>query len=269
MTLAPVEKDCGRCQVPDEHDARPVDAEELERAGHCRPVTLREVAEYLVVAGLTAKGVDGADPAQRLGEVNDHECHGISRVAVGDRRLALVPPRQEEERYEAREADEPEGEVQDEEDDADADDREHRIDEGVEPKGEHVVDRLEVRGKARDHPPSRVALVESKAQALELGEDPFPELEEDLLAHLARAGDEHPVQDGLRDGTDDDKCRDDEQGGVVAVAYSDHAAVDPHPHEVGNGRAGKVGDKNGGRDPQDRPPVWRGEGTEQAAGTSP
>ena len=95
-------------------------------------------------------------------------------------------------------AHEAEREVEHEEDDADAHDRQHGVDERVEPEGEHVVDRLEVRGEPRDHAARRVALVKGEAETLEVGEDPLSQLEQYLLADPSRAGDEHPVHDRLQ-----------------------------------------------------------------------
>ena len=65
------------------------------------------------------------------------------------------------------------------------------------PVSQHVLDGLDVVGRAADHPAGGVAVVERDVETLEVPEDPAAQLEQHLLADPARAAQEEHPADGL------------------------------------------------------------------------
>ena len=82
--------------------------------------------------------------------------------------------------------DQAELDVEEEQQPGGADQGQRGGDQPVEAGLEHLVDRVDVGGLPGDHPARGVVVVEGRAEHLEVPEHPPPELEEHVLADLAR-----------------------------------------------------------------------------------
>jgi hypothetical protein len=96
-------------------------------------------------------------------------------------------------------AHQPQPNVERNQQDRGADQRQHRGDQAVESGLQHVLDGFDVVGGAAHHPPGGVAVVERDVEALEVPEHPAPQLEQHLLADTPGAPQEEHPAGGLDD----------------------------------------------------------------------
>ena len=194
--------------VADELDARhePGDQPEGHEVGGRYVVV--DVVEDLEVARLAAERLDRADAAHRLDEVDDQQRDLLARDAVGlGRRLRRNHAVTQVEERPADQRDQPELDVEEHQDHGGADQGQERRDQAVEPGLEHLVDRVDVGGLARDDATRGVVVVERRAEPLEVAEDPAAQLVEEVLADPARAQQEQLAGDRLDDRRAEDESR--------------------------------------------------------------
>ena len=205
--VAAVEQHHRDGDVADQPDAghEPADQPPGDQVGAA--VLVVDVVEDLLVARLAAEGLHRADAAHRLHEVDDHQRDLLAGDLVGLRRSLAEPQREPEQERPAQQRDQAELDVEEEQQAGGADQGERRGDQPVEAGLEHLVDRVDVGGLPRDDPPGGVGVVEGRAQHLEVAEHPAPDLEEDVLADLARPHQEQLARDHLDDGRDQHDAR--------------------------------------------------------------
>ena len=195
----------------------------------------------------------------------DRRPHG----AVGKRRLAAEPLRQNHDQREGDERRQAEPEVEAEQDQCDRHHREHRGHDGAQPGRQQLLERVDVRREAGDDPARGVALVKGQAQRLQVVEEPQAEVEQDVLPDPPGKAEKGPVGDGgdRHHAAEDDDQR--QQPVQVAGPARPDALVDGEADQVGDGerRRGLEQDQGGGA--QDRPPVGPDQLAEQAAHARP
>jgi hypothetical protein len=261
---AAVEQHDGDGDVAEQPDARAVDRDQPERAFVGPPVRVVDPREDRLVARLAAERVDGADAAERLDEVHDDQRHRLAAAPVRGRGVAPEPPRQPQQRREAGQRHEPERQVEQQDDDADADDRQHRGDQAVEAGVEQLVDGVDVGRQPGDGPARGVGLVERQAQPLEVVEHPLPQVEQHRLADAPRHDEERPPQPRLR-RRGHEQQHDDGDEGVRRAAAGDRrdAVVDAELDEVRPGHRGGVLHEDHHDEQPDRALVRREQRTQQ------
>ncbi len=183
--VAAVEQHDGDRDVADQPDAghEPRDQPEGDQVG--RAVLLVDVVEDLLVARLAAERLHRADAAHRLDEVDDDERDLLAGHPVALRRRLAEPVGQPGQERPAHQRDQAELHVEEQQQARRADQGQRGGDQAVEAGLEHLVDGVDVGGLPGDHPARGVAVVEGRAQPLEVPEDPLPDLEQDVLADLA------------------------------------------------------------------------------------
>ncbi len=67
-------------------------------------------------------------------------------------------------------------------DDDDQDENEHILEDGEDPGGEHLVQRVHIAGQPGDQPPHRIAVEKAYVHALDVAEDLAAHVEHDLLS---------------------------------------------------------------------------------------
>jgi hypothetical protein len=146
--------------------------------------------------------------------------------------------------------------VEEEQQPGGADQGQRRGDQAVEAGLEHLVDRVDVGGLPGDHPARGVAVVEGRAEHLEVPEHPAPQLEEHVLTDLAGPDEEHLARHRLGQGGHEHQPHDQEERlEVVAGSDGRDAGVDALLDQVGDGQAGGVLDHDDRDQDPDRPLV--------------
>ena len=229
-------------------------------------VAIVEVFEDLLVARLAAERVHGLYPSEAFDEVHDDERDRVSRRPVCALRLVAEPPGDQPQHRKGEEYWDRELCVQHDEHDCDADDREDRRDERDDAEFQHVGERVDVGGLARDHASRGVSLVEREAEVLEVHERAASEVEDGVLSdapddheerverHCADQRDHHHRHDHRHEWS---------QVAAAAVQQRRDAVVDADLHEQ---RAGELCDgaaRDEQRGEEQRPRVRTGQGSEQ------
>ena len=148
---ATVEEDNGRGHPAHELHARAVPGGQALRPLVGTPVAIVEMFEDLLIAGLSAKRVHRLDTTEALDKVHDHERDCVAGGPVGAFGLTAEPPGQQPQHRERAQNGKRELCIQHDEHHRDTHDREHRGDERDDAELQHVGQRLDVGGLARDH----------------------------------------------------------------------------------------------------------------------
>ncbi len=163
--------------VADQPDARHEDGQQLEGPLVDGLVLVGDVFEDLLVARLAAVRLDRLDAGHGLDELHDHQRGALAHLQVRLRRLSAEPPHQQHQDGEGAQAHQAQPDVEHDEQHRRATQRQDRGDETVEPGLQHVLDGLDVIGRAGDHPAGGVAVVEGDVEPLEVPKQPAAQLE--------------------------------------------------------------------------------------------
>jgi hypothetical protein len=190
--------------------------------------------------------------------VDDHQRDLLAGDAVGGGRGLAEPVGQQHQEREAQQRHETELDVEEEQDASGADQRQRGGDQAVEAGLEHLVDRVDVGGLARDDPAGGVGVVELRVKGLEVSEDPAAQRVQDVLADAPLHHQEPVARDRLgQRRAEHERHHGGQRGEVVVGADRRDAGVDADLDEVGDGEPGDVLDQHDEHEQLQRPGVRR------------
>ena len=232
-------------------DDREVDAVQDDRLVVRRAVALVDPTERRLAHRLAGERLDDPHARDVLRERGGHEPEALADVSVGAVRARPEPggrsghERKDEER---REREPP---VEEEEHDGRSHEDERVLDEARHAVGDEQVERLDVVRDPADDRAGAIPLVEAERQALEVVEEPDPEVGEGALADPAREVGLRAREDEGGDARGDEGDDDDRE--LVEVLRGD-AVVDGELREVRREeRDERVGDERDARERGSQP----------------
>jgi hypothetical protein len=242
------------------------DRDQPERAVLRLPVLLVERGVQFVVARLAPERLDGADAAERLGEVHDQRGDRLAGAPVGRRRVPLEPARDDEQHREGEQRHPAQQGIQDDEHDADRHDAEQRREQVVQALVEQLLERLHVAGQPADRAPGGVALVEGQRQPLHVREHPPAQFEQHGLPDPPRPADEGEPQHGVQRRRGHHRAGDADQRPGVAVPERGDRDVDAEADEERPGQPRRVLHQDRDQQAPQRRVMRREQAAEQPAG---
>ena len=215
------------------------------------------------VVNLPIGGSDNTDAVERLREIAEHVGDAVAHALVARLRCSVEPPRQQEEgRNGDGDGDHGEDGAHDEQDDRDHDHRQSLKCELAQAILEKLLEVLDVTGHPRHHDAGLLLRVEVEAEALQMGEDPKPEVLHDARREPARCSDLRPLRQ--RADQDDNQVGDRRGHDHVEVQVAlAHALVDGDRRQRGSELGGDGDDDNQKGRPHEQSGVLRQESSQR------
>jgi len=237
----------------EEVDEREVDAAVHHRLVVRRPVVLVHLAEVPPARRLARERLDHTHAGDVLGERGRHETEPLSHRPIGAGAPHAEDRRSDRHRRNHRQRRECQSPVEQEQDDGGPDQDQRVLDKRGDSVRDELVERIDVVREPADDHAGAVPLVETQRQALEVLEEPVPEVGEDPLARPAREVGLRGRRDEVRETRDEEQRHDHRERVQVLLA---DPVVDRELREVGRDECGQCG-RQQRHDRQRRPQLVR------------
>ena len=184
--VAPVAEHDSGCDRGDEVDDREVDAAQLHRLHVRVPVAIADGTEVLARGPLARERLEHPHARDVLREGRGDRPERLAHTTVGAAGPLAKPGGRERHHRHDDQGREREPPVEEEQDDRRADEQQRVLNEGRDPVGDELVERLDVVRQAADDHAGAIALVEAERQLLEVIEQAAAQVGEHAFAGPAR-----------------------------------------------------------------------------------